>query len=323
VYPSEGPLRIVEEAAFDNLLHLHRHSCLLGYTSGLRLVQATCKVFCQLAVIGGVSDTTLRSRGGILKFHTTIPRMVGLSGSSAIITATFRALMKLYELSLDDLHIAREEFPAVLLSIEQEELGIKAGLQDRVIQAYGGLVHMDFTRSKADHNIYTPLPPSLLPPLYLLYNTDAGGDSGSVHSTVRQRYDAGDDTVVAGMQQISTLADMAVTCLRERHYSQLADCMEANFANRRQLYGDEVVGAKNIAAAQLAQSLGFAVKFTGSGGSFICLHRPSVQIGKDGAESVEWLSAAAEEEYRRRFAQLQFALERVELPDEPLYHLSI
>lgn len=29
VYPSEGPLRIVEEAAFDNLLHLHRHSCLL------------------------------------------------------------------------------------------------------------------------------------------------------------------------------------------------------------------------------------------------------------------------------------------------------
>lgn len=270
--------------------------------------------------------------------------MVGLSGSSAIITATFRALLKLYELSLDDLHIAKEgtfssfalnrmgcltalnifvEFPAVLLSIEQEELGIKAGLQDRVIQAYGGLVHMDFTRSKADHNIYTPLPPSLLPPLYLLYNTDAGGDSGSVHSTVRQRYDAGDEAVVAGMQQISTLADMAVTCLRERHYSQLADCMEANFANRRQLYGDEVVGAKNIAAAQLAQSLGFAVKFTGSGGSFICLHRPSVQIGKDGAESVEWLSAAAEEEYRRTFAQLQFALERVELPDEPLYHLSI
>jgi galactokinase/mevalonate kinase-like predicted kinase len=38
----------------------------------------------------------------------------------------------------------------VILNIEKEELGISAGLQDRVIQTYGGLVHMDFTRTEVN-----------------------------------------------------------------------------------------------------------------------------------------------------------------------------
>lgn len=33
-----------------------------------------------------------------------------------------------------------------MLSVETRELGINAGLQDRVIQAYGGLVYMDFSK---------------------------------------------------------------------------------------------------------------------------------------------------------------------------------
>lgn len=51
------------------------------------------------------------------------------------------------------------------------ELGISAGLQDRVIQTYGGLVHMDFSGSE---NIFTPLNVELLPKFYLLYNTAVG-----------------------------------------------------------------------------------------------------------------------------------------------------
>lgn len=73
---------------------------------------------------------------------------MGLSGSSAIIVATFRSLLRCYNLSIDDLNIEKERFPEVILNIEKEELGISAGLQDRVIQTYGGLVHMDFTRSE-------------------------------------------------------------------------------------------------------------------------------------------------------------------------------
>ncbi len=73
---------------------------------------------------------------------------MGLSGSSAIIVATFRSLLRYYNLSIDDLNIKKERFPEVILNIEKEELGISAGLQDRIIQTYGGLVHMDFTRSE-------------------------------------------------------------------------------------------------------------------------------------------------------------------------------
>lgn len=229
------------------------------------------------------------------------------------------------------------EFPAVLLRIEQEELGIKAGLQDRVIQAYGGLVHMNFTEDDLTKR-YTSLSPLSLPPLYLLYNTDAGGDSGAVHSTVRQRYEAGDEDVISTMRNIANLADRAVECLENKHYLALADLMEANFAYRRQLYGDAVVGVKNIAAAELAQKLGFAVKFTGSGGSFLCLHRPSCSTNRvtptqcsdnnstnidntdDDGETMAWLTAAEEAEVIAQFATLHFAFERVQLPDYPSYH---
>jgi glucuronokinase len=94
----------------------------------------------------------------------------------------------------------------VILNIEKVELGISAGLQDRVIQTYGGLVHMDFTRpvmptpvpvgdasdtaaaAAATSSPYTELDPALLPEMYLAYHGNAGksksknvaaeGDSG-------------------------------------------------------------------------------------------------------------------------------------------------
>jgi glucuronokinase len=36
--------------------------------------------------------------------------------------------------------------PNLVLSVERDELGINAGLQDRVIQTYTGLMYMDFGR---------------------------------------------------------------------------------------------------------------------------------------------------------------------------------
>lgn len=91
------------------------------------------------------------------------------------------------------------DFPQVILDIEREELGIAAGLQDRVIQTYGGIVHMDFTRmSTESRGIYTPLDASLLPELYLLYNIEEGGDSGKVHSTAKSRWLNGDHIIIAG-----------------------------------------------------------------------------------------------------------------------------
>ena len=85
--------------------------------------------------------------------------------------------MSFFHLSLDDLHIQQEAFPQVILDVEKCELGIAAGLQDRVVQTYGGLVHMDFSiPSQAPK--YISISPTLLPPMYLCYNKHAGGESG-------------------------------------------------------------------------------------------------------------------------------------------------
>ena len=40
----------------------------------------------------------LPSRGFSLRYHTTIPRQVGLSGSSAIVTAIVRSLLEYYSM---------------------------------------------------------------------------------------------------------------------------------------------------------------------------------------------------------------------------------
>jgi glucuronokinase len=64
------------------------------------------------------------------------------------------------------------DFPNVIMDIERVELEIACGLQDRVVQTYGGLVHMDFT---SPHNVYIEVDKELLPPMYLLYNTNTGG----------------------------------------------------------------------------------------------------------------------------------------------------
>src|SRR5207248_715772 len=85
----------------------------------------------------------LHDRNFSVRYHSDIPRQVGLAGSSAIIVATLRCLMDFYEVP-----IPLEVQPSLALAVETEELGITAGLQDRVIQVFEGLVFMDFAPEK-------------------------------------------------------------------------------------------------------------------------------------------------------------------------------
>lgn len=103
-----------------------------------------------------------------------------------------------------------------------------------------------------------------------------GGESGKVHSTVRERWARKDPGLVAGMAEIASLAEKAQAALLAGEPLQMGPLMERNFAIRRSLYGDEVVGAKNIAAVELAKRCGMSAKFTGSGGALVCLRDGSV-----------------------------------------------
>ena len=149
--PNDGPeVEVVANPQFDKTSHssmegLFEHTGINGYYGGLRLLQATLRTFFSCLKNKGLEAK--QSKGFKLSYDTTIPRCVGLSGSSAIIVAAFRCLMKHFDTSLEALGIAQDVFPSLILNIEKNELKISAGLQDRVIQTYGGLVHMDFSSS--------------------------------------------------------------------------------------------------------------------------------------------------------------------------------
>ena len=114
----------------------------------------------------------------LLKFHNLTIADLGISKTGTIMPY-FTVLQNCWnysEIKHTMLHISHihTEFPQVILNIEKVELGISAGLQDRVIQTYGGVVHMDFSPTANTLSPYTPLDAALLPDLYLAYDMHAG-----------------------------------------------------------------------------------------------------------------------------------------------------
>jgi glucuronokinase len=127
-----------DRARFRSVHDLARDVGLHGYYGGIRLIKATIKRFVDYC---RAADVALHDRNFSVRYHSTVPRQVGLAGSSAIITATLRALMQFYEVD-----IPLQVQPSLVLSVERDELGVAAGLQDRVAQVFEGLVYMDFSR---------------------------------------------------------------------------------------------------------------------------------------------------------------------------------
>uniref|UniRef100_A0ACD5TBU9 Uncharacterized protein n=1 Tax=Avena sativa TaxID=4498 RepID=A0ACD5TBU9_AVESA len=237
-----------------------------GYYGGVRLLLAICKVFhshCRR------NDIAIDDKNFTLSYDTNIPRQAGLSGSSAIVCAALSCLLDFYNVR-DKIRI--EVRPNLILDAEKE-LGIVAGLQDRVAQVYGGLVYMDFSQEHMDklgHGIYTPLDVNLLPPLYLIY-AENPSDSGKVHSSVRQRWLDGDEFVISSMKEVAQQAYDGHNALLQKNYTDLARLMNRNFDLRRQMFGDDALGALNIKMVEVARSVGAASKFTGSGGVVVAL----------------------------------------------------
>ena len=138
-HPMGDPLR------YPSLAHLSVLSSREGYSGGLRLMAAALHRFHALCTLKQYPLN--RSQGFVARYHTTVPRQVGLAGSSAIITAFLRAVFSFYGLdgkAMEQLELTRDKLPAFVLSIESDELGITAGLQDRVVQVRLPLTEMRF-----------------------------------------------------------------------------------------------------------------------------------------------------------------------------------
>lgn len=252
----QSRFRSVDELVQDVELH--------GYYGGIRLVKATVKKFVEYCRRHGLA---LHGRNFSVRYQSDVPRQVGLAGSSAIIVATLRCLMEFYGVD-----IPRHIQPSLALSVETEELGIAAGLQDRVIQVYEGMVSMDFARDKMHQEsgltcgVYEPLDPALLPPLYLAYSVEAGEPTEVFHNNLRARYEQGEPAVVEAMVRFAELTGQAREAILSGDHERLGELVDANFDLRRSICR---IPADQIDLVERARRAGASAKFAGSGGAII------------------------------------------------------
>ena len=189
---------------------------------------------------------------------------VGLAGSSAIITACLRGLMAFYGVSIPKYVQAN-----LVLAAEKIELHIPAGLQDRVIQVYEGLVFMDFAEgimNRQGYGNYEQLDPALLPKLYIAYRDDLSEPTEKFHNNIRLRFEQGERKVVNAMRYWAGLTDKVKRCLLNGQANEIGPLLDANFDRRRQIYK---IGEDNIRMVEEARAVGASAKFTGSGGAIV------------------------------------------------------
>jgi glucuronokinase len=243
---------------------LHQDVRKHGYYGGFRLLKATVKAFYDYCCTLGIK---LDNRNFTLRYRSDIPNRVGLAGSSALITACTRALMGFYHVS-----ITRHTLANLVLSIENNELGIPAGLQDRVAQAYQGLIFMDFDRAimqAQGYGRYEPLDFSLLPPTYVAFREELSEGTEVYHNDLRVRWTRGDADVVEGMKYWADLTLNFRSALLRGDRPEMQRLTNANFDKRADLYD---VGDGNRDMVETARRAGASANFAGSGGAIVGLY---------------------------------------------------
>ena len=254
----------LDQVRFRSVEDLYRDVKLHGYYGGIRLVKATIKRFVEHC---RRQQIPLHDRTFSVRYDSNIPRQVGLAGSSAIIVATLRCLIEFY-----GVNIPREVQPSLALAVEAEELGIAAGLQDRVAQVYDGLTYMDFApehmveRCGLMHGRYEPLEMALLPPIYLAFSAEVSEPTEVFHSNLRARFQAGEPAVVEAMRRFAALAEEAREALLCGEAERLGALMDANFDLRRSICR---LPREHVEMIERARAAGGTAKFAGSGGAIV------------------------------------------------------
>jgi len=268
VYPS-GRLEIKASKAdipvFENLEDVYRTTRWRGYYGGVRIVQALIVRLIDYCRERGLE---LEDRNFTLEYESSIPQRLGLGGSSAIITAALRALREYY--SLD---IAPQEQANLVLEAETRELGVPAGLQDRVAQVYQGLVYMDFSRELMEsrgYGEYRRLDPDLTRNLYVAFRTSLSEGTEVFHNDIRGRWRRGDPDVVEAMKTWASYAEQGKDCLLHGDFATLGRLIDANFDLRARLYQIDKGNLEMIGAARQA---GASANFAGSGGAIVGMYR--------------------------------------------------
>ena len=262
-----------ENPTYDSIYQLVDHVAQCGYYGAVRLIKASIKRFADF-VMSHTEDNCENCFS--ITYQTNIPRSVGLAGSSAIVVATLKALAEFYGVDIKPSLLA-----SLALSVELDELGIPAGLQDRVIQAFEGIVFMDFSEPVIEQGLvigkYEKMKQVSIPNLYIAFGNRAAEPTETVHGDLRSRFHTGDQKVIDAMTQFADFAERGKTAIQSGHWNELSSLLNANFDLRSEICDLNPFHTKMI---ETARRTGASAKFCGSGGAIIgtcpdqaCWHR--------------------------------------------------
>jgi glucuronokinase len=205
-----------------------------------------------------------------VSWETTIPRAVGLGGSSAIVVAALRALAALRSVSIEPLAMAE-----LALRIEVDDLGIAAGLQDRIAQTHDGLTFMDF--GAPGSATVDALDTARLPPLLVAWRPDSAGHSGEVHAPLRDRHADGDPVVLEAMRALTRAAHDAARAVSAGDHAALCAGVDASFDARRSMLA---LDPRHVEMIECARAAGASANYAGSGGAIVAVCRDAEHRGR-------------------------------------------
>ena len=270
----------VDDATFESPEKLVRDLRLYGYYGGIRILKAMAKLFFEYCLERGIE---IPKRNFTAEYKINIPRLVGLSGSSAICSAMLKALERFYEVTVPE-----EEAPTLVMEAERDELGIACGLQDRVAQMYNGIVYMDFDRALVEstgHGRYERLypsslnshPSSLIPHLYVAYDPNRAEESGKAHKKVKKLFQENNADVHAAMKEFADIAKQGREALVKGDLAALPALVNANFDLRDRIFN---VAEENRRMVMTARQSGASAKFAGSGGAIVGTFEDEAQFAR-------------------------------------------
>lgn len=240
------------ERAWRSMADLRADVARLGHDGGDRLVTAA------IVTLDRFLPPAHRRPPLHIEWSTTIPRSVGLGGSSAIVVATMRSALACWGLEVPD-----HELAEVALLAETEELGIAGGLADRVAQVWGRAVLTD-VRGPAPR--ITPVPVHGSPRAVLAWSEAAASPSGRYHGELRARFDAGEPGLAGAMADLAALADAAAEALSVGDRTAFAHAVDASLRAR---CGLGPVPRAALEPVDALRAAGASVNFAGSGGALV------------------------------------------------------
>ncbi len=198
-----------------------------------------------------------------LRWHTTVPRSIGLAGSSALAVGAIDAASTAWGANLD-----RRVIAALALRAERDVLGIAAGWQDRIVQSMGGMVLVDTASMDDLDGVAVPVVTIVGLPhgahLGVLVGWAAGTATSSddYHAPLRRNA----ASLVGSMSELGAIARSAARAVERGDTIALAEAMDRTWTIRQAC---APLRADHAALVELVRSTGMHATTPGSGGSVV------------------------------------------------------